>query len=283
VQAPALLADHTEAGPQRTRIDAEDDHARILQRRPPVTAAVAALIVVAAGTGSRLGAGVRKAFVDFGGRPLLVTTLQRLAVRGDLAPVVVVVHREDLAAARQAVADLPRAVQVVPGGERRQDSVLAGLTALAALGTPLPGLVAVHDAARPFVPLAALDELLACAARDGAALLAVPVVDTLKREDTASSGGAGLPSGRIGGSVPREHLLAAQTPQVFRRETLAALLATARDEGRSVTDECTLFEAAGLAVGFVQGSPRNFKITTAEDLALARAVLALEAQEGSPR
>lgn len=229
----------------------------------------AALVIVAAGAGQRLGAGRPKALVALGGRPLVEHALARLAAVPWLDPLVVVgppAHRAELAAllARQA-----RPVRLVDGGERRQDSVLAGVRAVPAARDCL----LVHDAARPFVPVERLAELASAARRLGAALLAVPLADTVKqaRADDAD---------QCAGTVPREHLRAAQTPQAFRRAELLELLERAAREGRTVTDEAALFETAGRPVGFVEGSPRNFKVTTAQDLQLAEALLAAARREG---
>ncbi len=227
----------------------------------------AGLVIVAAGAGQRLGAGRPKALVPLGGRPLVEHALARLAALPWLDPLVVVgpaAQRAELAA---LLARQPRAVLLVDGGDRRQDSVLAGVRAVPADRD----CVLVHDAARPFVPIEPLAELAAAARRLGAALLAVPVPDTLKQ---ARADDPGL----CAGTVPRERLRAAQTPQAFRRALLVELLERADREGRSVTDEAALFEAAGLSVGFVEGSARNFKITTAQDLDLAEALLAAATQ-----
>lgn len=224
----------------------------------------AALVVVAAGVGRRLGVPVHKALVEVAGRPLVEHTLERLLTVAWLDPVVLVGHADDRPALSELIARLARPVTLVDGGAERQDSVAAGL---AALGDDAPAVVFVHDAARPFVPLASLPPLAEAAARHGAALLAVPVADTVKRarEDDPS---------QVGGTVDRDGLWAAQTPQGFDRSRLTALLAEAAGEGRRVTDECALFESAGLAPRFVEGSRSNLKITTEEDLALARALLA---------
>lgn len=224
----------------------------------------AALIVVAAGEGRRLGAATRKAFVDLGGRPLVEVTLARL-LAADLDPVVLVGHRDDRPLLAALAARLPRPVRLAEGGARRQDSVAAGLDALGPEG---PDIVLVHDAARPFVPLDSLPALVEGAARHGCAILAVPVADTLKQaRDDAPHLAAG--------TVPRAGLWAAQTPQAFRRAELQQRLAEAHARGLHVTDEARLFEAAGLSVAFVEGSARNFKVTTPDDLHLARALAAL--------
>jgi 2-C-methyl-D-erythritol 4-phosphate cytidylyltransferase len=229
-----------------------------------VAADRAALVVVGGGTGSRLGAGRHKSLVPLAGRPLVEHCLRRLLALPALDPVVLVGHAADRAELTVLLARLPRAVTLVNGGERRQDSVAAGLAALPA-GT---ALVLVHDAARPFVPPERITPLLASASRAGAALLAVRVTDTIKE----SRGGEDELLVRR--TLPRAGLWAAQTPQAFDAATLSRLLAGAAARGVTVTDEASLFEAAGLPVAFVEGSRLNFKITTGEDLALAEALLA---------
>jgi 2-C-methyl-D-erythritol 4-phosphate cytidylyltransferase len=223
----------------------------------------AGLVIVAAGAGTRLRAGRPKALVPLGGRPLLLHAVERLATVAWLDPLVVVIAPGERRAFAAALEGVARPLQLVDGGARRQDSVLAGLRAL----PPDCGLVLVHDAARPFVPLAPLPGLAASARRLGAALLAVPVADTIKR---TQPGDPAL----CAGTLPRDTLRAAQTPQAFRRAELAGLLERAAATGTEVTDEAALFEAAGLAVGLVEGSARNFKVTTPADLELAEALLA---------
>ena len=230
----------------------------------PLSGERAALIVVAAGEGSRLGSDRRKALVTLGGRPLVEHSLRRLLSLPELGPFVLVGHRDDRAALAWMAADLPRLPILVDGGARRQDSVLAGLRALP---DEAPELVLVHDAARPFVPVAALPELIARAHQTGAAILAVPVVDTIKEAHADEPG-------RAGRTLDRERLWAAQTPQAFRRRDLLTLLERAASDARAVTDEAALYEAASRAVAFVTGSRLNFKLTTPADLALAEALLA---------
>ncbi len=243
--------------------------------------APAALVVVAAGTGSRLAADLHKALVPLGGVPLVEHCLRRLLALPWLAPVVVVGHPDDRAALGRLLGRLSRPVLLADGGARRQDSVLAGLARIDALGTmpdgpPLPDVVLVHDAARPFVPTAPLEGLAGLAREGGAAILALPIADTVKEA------AAGRPHGeppRALSTLPRQHLWAAQTPQACRRAILRGLLLDAARAGRTVTDEAALFEAAGLPVTFVEGSRLNFKVTSTEDLRLAEAVLRLEADE----
>lgn len=222
----------------------------------------AALIVVAAGEGRRLGQGRHKALVPLDGRPLVEHTLRRLLAVPELTPVVLVGHPDDRAPLTALLAGLPRPVRLVDGGARRQDSVRAGLAALESKA----GVVLVHDAARPFVPVEALPALIDAATEDGCAILAVPVADTIKATDP------GRPD-HVARTLPRDDLRAAQTPQAFRGDALRERLRHAEAEGHTVTDEARLFEAAGRPVRLVPGSRLNFKITTEDDLRLAEALL----------
>jgi len=218
------------------------------------------LVVVAAGVGQRLGGAVHKALVEIDGRTLVEYALGSLLRCPGLEPVVLVGHADDHQVLARLCARMPRPVRLVDGGARRQDSVAAGVRAL---GDAID-VVLVHDAARPFPPIGPLPELAAAAAAHGAALLAIPVADTLKAVTAGSL--------RVQQTVPRDGLWAAQTPQAFRRGELLELLARAEAEGRSVTDEAALFEAAGRAVQIVEGSRLGFKVTTPGDLELARAL-----------
>lgn len=225
------------------------------------------LVVVAAGTGQRLGAPVHKALVDLDGRTLVEHCVARLLRSPVIGPCVVVGHADDLERLRGLLAPLGEAagreLTVIAGGARRQDSVAAGLAAL----PPECELVFVHDAARPFVPLEALAPLAEAVPPGGAALLAVPVADTVKQ--------TGAERARVERTLDRTHLHAAQTPQAFRTRELADLLGDALRNDTSVTDEAALYEAAGRPVSLVPGSRLNFKLTTADDLELVRALLHL--------
>ncbi len=243
----------------------------------------AGLVVVAAGVGSRLGARVHKALVllEEQGReqPLVELSLRRMfaapACQAALSSVVLVGHADDrpaltalveqLAAEQRAAGGDGPALQLVDGGARRQDSVQAGLAAVGDVD-----VVLVHDAARPFVPWGSLPTLIEAASSDGCALLATPVADTLKaaQEDPTDAARVSVTQ-----TVPRAGLWAAQTPQAFHAGQLRELLADAALEGRTVTDEASLFEHAGRAVRIVEGSRINFKITTSDDLHLAQALL----------
>ncbi len=227
-----------------------------------------AAIIVAAGQGLRLGGPVPKQYQALGAEPVLTRTL-RAVLAAPLDAVVVTIHpgaRELYDAAAARLAD-PRLLAPVAGGATRAKSVRNGLEALA---PHAPARVIVHDAARPFVARADIAALLA---EDGAAILAEPLVDALWRE---ADGLASEP-------VPRAGLWRAQTPQAF---PFAALLAAYRSDAGSgpvsdrapALDDAEVFRRAGHPVRLIQGSPENFKITTAADLDRARRLAGLGPQ-----
>jgi len=219
------------------------------------------LICVAGGGSSRLPGNEPKPFRLLAGRPVFQHALDRFAHREDLAEIILVVPA-DRVESLQATAEgwRPGRVpgRVVAGGEHRTDSVRHGLAAL----SPDVDVVAIHDAARPLTPPEAVDAAIAAARQYGAAVVATPVRDTLKRS-TADD--------RVAGTVPREALWQAQTPQVFRRELIDRAYAAAPEA--PVTDDAALVEALGEPVVLVDGTALNLKITYPEDLALAEALL----------
>lgn len=221
-------------------------------------------VVVGAGEGERLGLvdGRRKALALLAGEPLFVHSLRALAA-GGAERAVLVVHPGDLAAAREAVALLDGALRpaaVVPGGARRQDSVARGVARV----PEDVEIVLVHDAARPLVPPETVSAVIEAAAREGAAIAAVPAAETVKE----------VAGGLVRATLPRETLWLARTPQGARRALLVELLARAQADGLEVTDEAALFERYGRPVAVVRDSPGNLKITAPGDLEIAEAVLA---------
>lgn len=237
--------------------------------RPQTTARHVA-VVPAAGVGSRLGADRPKQYLALGGKTVLECTVLALLSDPRFDLVIVVVSPEDRMA--QGLAGLRHArVRIAPvGGASRRDSVLGGLTWLAThTETGSHDWVWVHDAARPGIERSSLDRLHAsvCAvptAGTGAmgALLAVPVADTLRREEPGSGGLAAR-------TESREGLWQAQTPQVFRLGELTAAL----ERHANVTDEAAAMQAEGARIQLVPGSRRNFKVTTMDDLQAMRQAL----------
>jgi len=209
-------------------------------------------LIAAAGSGLRLGRGEPKAIVALAGRPLLAWTLDTFSAAG-LGRLVVSAPPDRLEEFRRTAGDRAK---VVAGGATRSESVRRGFEALAADGNDI---VAVHDAARPFVKPDEIRAVVDAAERTGAAIAAIPVADTIKEAS----------SGRIVRTIDRSNLWAAATPQAFRAEILARALAS----GRDATDEAALCEDLGIPVALVAVSRLGFKITSPEDLELAEAVL----------
>lgn len=218
-------------------------------------------ILVAAGRGERMGAGRPKAFLGLAGTPILLRAARALVASPLVGGLIAVVPAEQVEEARTLLAPLPRLRAVVAGGERRQDSVLAGLRAV---GVGFEGVVLVHDAARPLVEPALVEAVLRAAWDHGAALPVLAVSDTVKA----------VRDGRVVSTLDRSGLFAAQTPQGFRFELLWRAYAAAERDGALLTDEAIAVERLGEPVAAVPGSPRNRKLTTPEDLAWAEAVLA---------
>jgi 2-C-methyl-D-erythritol 4-phosphate cytidylyltransferase len=209
-------------------------------------------ILVAAGAGIRLGRNEPKALVSLAGRPLLAWTLETFG-EARFDSIVVTASPERVEQFEKVVGKRAR---VVAGGATRSGSVRLGLEALTALDGDI---IAVHDAARPFVTAEETEAVLRAAAEVGAAIAATPVVDTIKR----------VTGGRIVGTVDRSDLYGAATPQAFRGEVLRRALAS----GKEATDEAALCEELGIPVAVVPISRLGFKITTPEDLELAEAIL----------
>jgi len=215
-----------------------------------------AALLVAAGSGSRFGAETPKQFLTLAGQPVMRHAARTLAAHAALLQPV-----GEAAPIEAALAGIPH-LPPVPGGATRQDSVRAGLEALA---PHAPDVVLVHDAARPIIPGGAIDALLAALTDTPGAIPAVPVADTLKRVE----------AGRIVATVARTGLVRAQTPQAFRFAVLLdAHRAAHAARDTTATDDAALLEAAGLAVAIVPGAEDNIKLTWPEDLMrLERALL----------
>jgi 2-C-methyl-D-erythritol 4-phosphate cytidylyltransferase len=223
----------------------------------------ASAIIVAAGSGTRLGFDAPKAFVELHGRSMLSYALRTIAAVPAIEEAVITVplRMESLARAEVRAAGLEIPVKLTPGGAERQDSVriALGLTSAEA------ELVVVHDAARPFASPAMFDLALSTAARVGGAIVAMPLADTLKRVDDHRT---------IVATVARTALRQAQTPQAFRRALLIEAHERAVLNRVVATDDAHLVEHLGATVEVVDGSALNFKITTAEDLRLAELAVA---------
>jgi len=228
------------------------------------------VILPAAGLGTRMGrerSGTsRKQFMLLEGAPILLHTIRKFLHCPSVSEIVVALRREDLDWARGLVhQDHPnKPVRFVEGGDSRQQSVENALAAL----TPETGLVAVHDAVRPFIDSELVEKVIAEAARSGAAIVGIVPIDTVKR----------VHKNKIRDTLPRENLVLAQTPQVFRFDLLKRAFENARRDSFQGTDEASLVERMDeVEVSVVQGSDRNIKITRPTDMDLARLFLSEEA------
>jgi 2-C-methyl-D-erythritol 4-phosphate cytidylyltransferase len=215
------------------------------------------VVIVAAGRGVRLGGSQPKQYLAIAGIPMLLRAIRPFSCHPEVRQVVVVLPAGDAVSPPDWLAPhLGDGLRVVAGGAERSASVANGLDALDAAC----GVVLVHDAARPFVTRDVLDAVIAVARAGEGAVPAVPVADTLKQSDDG---------GHVARTVARDGLWRAQTPQGFPRALLAKAHAQAKADGVSGSDDAFLVERLGGRVRLVPGDPRNLKITTADDFALA--------------
>jgi 2-C-methyl-D-erythritol 4-phosphate cytidylyltransferase / 2-C-methyl-D-erythritol 2,4-cyclodiphosphate synthase len=225
------------------------------------------LLVVAGGRGVRLGADRPKQYLSCAGRPLIVHTLEALAASFPFLTIIVVIRPDDRALYDQAIAHMKADVAAVIGlpaigGATRQQSVLAGLEALAVAE---PEIVLIHDAVRPFPSPALIKRAIEAAERHGAAAPGTPMSDTVKQVDG---------EGRVLATPPRSGLRAVQTPQAFRFPLIleAHRRAAAASVG-DLTDDVAVAEWAGAPAYVFEGDPANIKVTTMQDLEAAEARL----------
>ena len=233
-----------------------------------------AVILPAAGLGTRMGKGAaektgtsRKQFMLLEGSPILIHTVRKFAASDRVGEILVAVRPEDREWVEQMVArEFSARVRVVEGGDSRQESVQKALESLA----PDTDLVAVHDAVRPFIDIETIHNVFDEAAATGAAIVAIPAIDTVKQVTR------GTEHVRVRSTIPREKLVMAQTPQVFRYDLISRAFQQARIDGFTGTDESSLVERLDVEVSVVPGSDRNIKITKPADMDLAHLFLHAE-------
>jgi 2-C-methyl-D-erythritol 4-phosphate cytidylyltransferase len=218
-----------------------------------------------------MGADTPKQFLSLDSVPVLLFTLRRLAACAAITDFVIATRAEDVdsVAASVNAESLGRSVSVVRGGDTRQDSVANALAEV----PPQADFILVHDAVRPLVTLNQIERVIAEAAACDAAILGIPAMDTVKEVKRAS-----LPTdvALITATIPRERVVLAQTPQVFRASLLLEAFARARQDGVTASDEAGLVERIGRDVHVVVGSERNLKITRPGDMELAEFYLRQE-------
>jgi 2-C-methyl-D-erythritol 4-phosphate cytidylyltransferase len=210
----------------------------------------------------------RKQFMLLDGSPILIHTIRKFAASDRVTEILVAVRSDDREWVEGMIQkEFGRKVRVVEGGDSRQESVQKALAAL----PPDTDLVAVHDAVRPFIDIETIHKVFDEAAATGAAIVAVPAVDTVKQVTR------GTEHVRVRSTIPREKLVMAQTPQVFQYGLLSRAFSEARVDGFTGTDESSLVERMDIEVSVVPGSDRNIKITKPGDMELAHLFLREEA------
>jgi 2-C-methyl-D-erythritol 4-phosphate cytidylyltransferase len=228
-------------------------------------------ILPAAGLGTRMGVDKPKQFLSLDGVPVLIFTLRRLAACPAISDFVIATRAEDVDSVRAGVEaeKIGRPIHVVRGGDTRQDSVANALAEVPSESD----LILVHDAVRPLVTVAQIERVIAEADACDAAILGIPAMDTVKEVKRAS-----LPTdvALITATIPRERVVLAQTPQVFRSSLLLEAFGRARQDGVKASDEAGLVERMGRDVHVVVGSERNLKITRPGDMELAEFYLRQE-------
>ena len=235
-----------------------------------------AVILPAAGLGTRMGKspGSRKQFLPLDGVPIFLYTLRKFVDAPSVTDIFVAVRGDDVEWTEQMISQqqFTQQIHVVEGGDARQESVEKALRHV----DPSTDLVAVHDAVRPFIDQDTIENVIRAAAETGAAIAGVVPVDTVKQVGPAGS------RTTIRATIPRDRLVMAQTPQVFRYDLLVRAFETARADGFIGTDEASLVERLEeVEVAVVAGTDRNIKITKPTDMDLAR--LFLEQETASAR
>ena len=226
-------------------------------------------VIVAGGGGLRMGGTLSKQYLPLGGRPILRRTVDAFAACPDIAAIRLVIPESDADYCQAHILDALHArkpIRIVSGGRRRQDSVRNGLMDLKGFIDDPETVVAIHDGVRPLVRPEDIRRCVAEARKTGACILGAPVVDTLKTVDG---------NGAVRGTLARDAIWSAQTPQAFRFGLIEAAHEAALSEGIEGTDDAALVERMGIEVRVIEGSRFNLKITTPEDLKLAEAILSL--------
>ncbi|MGH9487368.1 MAG: 2-C-methyl-D-erythritol 4-phosphate cytidylyltransferase [Terriglobales bacterium] len=233
-------------------------------------------IIPAAGLSTRMGSTTsgqaRKPMLELAGAPILIHTLRCFEACAEIQEILIPVRREDRSQVEEqlAAARLRQRVRTLEGGNARQDSVWNAVQMLSReLGEAGNDVsVLIHDAVRPFLEARVLNAVLTAAQQHPAVIVAIPAVDTIKQVERV-----GAEDNRVTATLPRERVVLAQTPQVFRLGLLLRAYTHAHADGFYATDEAALLEHLGEDVFVVPGSPRNWKITTPADLPLAEMVL----------
>ncbi|WP_070121449.1 2-C-methyl-D-erythritol 4-phosphate cytidylyltransferase [Bacillus marinisedimentorum] len=218
------------------------------------------VVIPAAGRGKRMNAGKNKLFIDMNGEPVIAYTMKVFDREPDCTEIILAVHKEEMGEFKKMISRIgfETEIKLAEGGKERQDSVYNGLKKTTG------DIILVHDGARPFITGNMVGRLAEAAAEHGAAIAAVPVKDTIKKAE----------AGFVTETVDRSTLMTVQTPQAFRRDLILKAHEHARQTSFVGTDDSSLAELLGFPVKIIEGSYRNIKLTTPEDLIFAEAILA---------
>lgn len=222
-----------------------------------------AAVITAAGRGSRFGGNVKKQFQLLGGKPILARSVESFERSPSVTEITLVVPEDSLGYCSEEIVGrfgFKKVKEIIPGGEERQHSVRRGVESL----SDDTDIVIVHDGVRPFIGVDLIEEVIRQALISGGAIAAVPVKDTVKKS---------CHENHIEGTISRNSLWLAQTPQAFKYEILKRAYAEAEKDNFLGTDESSLVERLGVMVKLVEGSQTNIKITTEEDLLLGELIL----------
>lgn len=222
-----------------------------------------AAVIVAGGSGKRMGMKIKKQFIELEGKAILAHTIEAFNKCKVIDEIIVVVGKEDIAKVKTEIVsryDYDKVIQIIEGGTERQESVYNGLMAV----TKEVQYVMIHDGARPFISQEILEKALIMTKEKHATVVAVPVKDTIKVVNGALE---------VEATPNRSTLWSVQTPQSFKKELLIKAYGYAKEKSLIVTDDSMLVEAYGKKVHVVEGDYNNIKITTSEDLVLGQAIL----------
>lgn len=222
-------------------------------------------VIVAAGRGDRMGCDIRKQYLLLGAHPILWHSLKAFEACGDIDRINLCIPKQDFDFCRSGILtalDFPEKIKLVAGGGQRQESVYNGIMAIDSDACK-NGIIVIHDGVRPFIKAVDIAECISGAVMDGACILGIPATDTLK-----SVG----PEGLVTKTLSRNCVWMAQTPQAFQYDLIKTAHEEARQKGLTGTDDAQLVELAGRNVKMIRGRGNNIKITTRQDLVLARAL-----------
>lgn len=217
-------------------------------------------VVVAGGSGKRMGGTIRKQFLEIQGKPILIHTLEKFDQSSGVEGVILVVPREDIETSRNLISHwgIRKVINFIPGGDERQDSVRNGL----AVVPEDVAFVVIHDGVRPFISPYKIDELVKEVKIHGAVIPVIPVSDTIKR----------IENDQVTETMNREILMLVQTPQCFRKDWILKAYQRAYQDGFMQTDDAVLVERLGYIVHTIPGEITNIKITTSWDLNIAETI-----------